>query len=372
MPGISNTQHIRQLNKQQVLTALKTHPSLTQAQIIAHTSLSRVTVASILEELVHAELVQGSTALRKERGAPSTHYQLQYQRMWFAGLNITTENTQITYVNGDGEPLRHEQIANDGWMEDPQTLVRFIAETSPTKLLGVGISVPGMVANDYQLILLSNVMPKLTKSRILEYLKSQLSLPVFYVNNAMAEAYTEMNSFSSGGLIYLVVGTSIGISIMTSHGPLHLSSNAEDIAHMPIDPNGPFCETCRQHGCLESLVGISHLTQLLGIATPDLRQVSERLLHDPYRSYQQITMALNALAITCETLTSILGRVPIVFGGRIGHLLREGVEKVLETRSPWITPIIRAQQFAIEEERRASTGAAMFAAEQWFLSYPFE
>ncbi|QQE80536.1 ROK family transcriptional regulator [Alicyclobacillus sp. SO9] len=375
--AITSTQHIRQLNRSSIMNALRSRPGLTQTGLIHHTQLSRVTVSAILDELQQLGWVVGESEERRSRGAPSTHYRLNEAEMTFIGVDVSPEGSVLSLVDVYQNLVTKSSFTLEEFLTGTGDLASAL-NRSHRRVLGGTVSVPGIVSSDSTTVIESTVLPSLHYNELLLKLQSSLDVPMRYINNAMACALTEALKTSVESLVYLSVGSSIGAGIIVGNQPLSLGNSVGEIAHMIVNPQGPYCDICGRNGCLDSYVNVNSLARQFSLDAVDPRNLTAKanllnaihaLLEDEATDhYTLLHDSFDAIAQACESITFLLGRIPIVLGGKLGALLRPGTELALRRRNPWIQPEIRRQHFDVEEQWRPSVGAAMFAVNSWFVS----
>lgn len=126
-----------------------------------------------------------------------------------------------------------------------------------------GISVPGLVGPDGGIRAAVN-LPWLVGSQLADDAGALLGVPVRVLNDGHAAAYAEAvlgagRDYDDSFIVALGTGIAskhvIGGSVRTG-----AHQGAGEIGHIVCDPGGRLC-SCGQYGCLETLIGGSHLAQ---------------------------------------------------------------------------------------------------------------
>ncbi len=144
---------MRRINIRQLLDAMRVLGPCSRVDLTRHTGLSAPTVSKVMKELLLRQLVETlSTPKQPSTGRPSTIYQLARKKIQFLGLVIDIEQCRVVSAGLDGK----EDLERTRVFETPKSYADLIttvsrhlqqvaAEKEGAEVLGVGISVPGLI-----------------------------------------------------------------------------------------------------------------------------------------------------------------------------------------------------------------------------------
>lgn len=192
-------------------------------------------------------------------------------------------------------------------------------------ILGVGISVPGVLKSNPDLI---EFAPSLETSNYpIDNLINKIPYPCIIENDANAGAFTIIwNQLSKEAKIYLSVEKGVGGCIILGDGLLRGSRNrAGEFGHMILVPGGKQCY-CGKKGCLEAYISTATISEDLGLELEEFFAELEngnkkhRKLWDEYIEY--LCWGLDNLYTAFDT--------DIVLGGHLTPYLDKYMGKITD------------------------------------------
>lgn len=320
-----STAEVRLLNRNRVYRYLYSAADAITKQALAYElSMSLPTLTQNLNDLLAQGLIDysgtaDSACGRKPRiisVVPGAHYAI--------GMELTSGHIRIVAI----DMLVHELAAqtvtrafspDEEYAIELQNLIeRFILENGldPARLLGVGITVPGIVDNKQEIILNA---PTLHIERLsTKLLTDHIQYPVNLTNDATAGGFAEWwNRTDIEDMAYLSVGRGVGGAILIAGAPYlgHFSRSGE-FGHMCIHPGGLKCN-CGRRGCLEAYCSTSKISDDLGITLEQFFQG----LDEGNQEYSQLWDSyLDDLAIGIRNINSALD-CGVVLGGKLSQFL---------------------------------------------------
>jgi predicted NBD/HSP70 family sugar kinase len=196
------------------------------------------------------------------------------------GVKIAPDRLAIVRVDLDGEILASTEGAFDALAPNAlealaARLRETMADADGTRLLGIGLGVPGTV--DAQHGVVDSPILAWHSVALGQTLHEQLGLPVLIDNDVNTLAVTERlygRGRDAEHFVTVTIGVGVGLGIVVG-GDLYRGARggAGEFGHIPIIENGPLCE-CGMHGCLESLVSDPALVRQaieVGLIEPGLR-----------------------------------------------------------------------------------------------------
>lgn len=176
------------------------------------------------------------------------------------GIDLGGTKIEAGLVSSQGEiisQIKQPTKTKEGLEATLQQIADIILEitkTSPIKIKGVGIGIPGQVNPNRDKVLFAPNL-KWQDVWMIEKLNQLVPLPI-YIDNDVRTATRGEKYFGAGkgcsNFVCLFLGTGIGGGIVINHTIYPGNSNtAGEFGHMVVQMNGPLC-TCGNKGCLES------------------------------------------------------------------------------------------------------------------------
>ena len=178
------------------------------------------------------------------------------------GVKVAADHLVAVEVRIDGTVVRS---VSEPFVADARDAVavlathveRFIANGRERQVLGVGVGVPGTVADPEAGVVDSTQLGWLGVPLGRE-LRSALGLPVLVDNNVNAVALTQMLYGSAQGLddvLVVTIGTGVGAGLVLD-GSIRrgYAGAAGEIGHVPVSAGERDCH-CGNRGCLETEIG---------------------------------------------------------------------------------------------------------------------
>lgn len=184
------------------------------------------------------------------------------------------------------------------------------------KLLGVGITIPGLITRDHASILNA---PTLNLENVqMEALFRDIPYRVYAENDATASGHAEC--FVRGekqNLAYLSLENGIGGAVVIAGEP-YAGDDAKsgEFGHICIEPGGLRC-TCGMRGCLEPYITPKRITDEMGVTLEDFFAGAEK--HNP--AYEGLLFdMLRHLAIGINNIHMMLDCTVVLGGFLAEHL----------------------------------------------------
>lgn len=229
-------------------------------QIARRLSLSAATVTGVTRDLVSDGLIRVVEQGASRGGRPELRLGLVSDAAHVIGVKVAPDHLALVRVNLDGKILARAEEPFDARGKDAVPVLaarlRQAMETEATRLLGVGLGVPGTVNAETGIV----DSPGLGWHAVAlgQALSGELGVPVLVDNDVNTLAVAE-RLYGRGrdveNFVTVTVGLGVGLGIVVG-GDLYRGARggAGEFGHVPIVPDGPQCE-CGMRGCLEALVG---------------------------------------------------------------------------------------------------------------------
>ncbi len=297
-----------------------------RAQLARSTGLTRVTVSAVVEELLQEGLVEELGPEEAPSGKVGKRAILVgvSERVWrVASVSLTNDGTLTGAILTLSGRIVHRHVERgrlSPGREGLDQLVDFcrrVVADSDGRLLGVGVSSPGIVTAE-------GVVEEAPNRSwydvpLAAHLREALRLPVLVANDANCAALGEFTfgRVDGGGLLRLLVGYGLGAGLVVGgalvHGP---HDAAGEIGHVTVVDErdddavlGPALTcACGRRGCLETLMSEPALRRAQSELGPEdldrhLRAVGRRL----GRVLAPVVATLNITDIVASGPDELLG-----------------------------------------------------------------
>ncbi len=322
-----STTELRKRNRNLVFQYFyDTKQAKTKQDIAVHLGLSLPTVTQNLRDLMQAGVIDYVGVEHSTGGRRARTMALVADARFSIGIELSTKNIRLIAVNLCAEELAFQSIAagfssDDGyWKQLAQTLEDFMDAfgLERTKLLGVGITLPGIIDETRGIITSAPILH--LREMKLSLLTERIPYPVYIENDASAGGYAEWwHQNDLGSMAYVFVGKGVGGALLMDGKPYAgVHRRSAEFGHMSIVPEGTRC-SCGKQGCLEAYCSTARLSDDLGISIEDFFQA----IKDGNPAYLALWQQyLQHLSIGINTIHMILD-CDVVLGGILTPYLPE-------------------------------------------------
>ncbi len=325
---------VKKKNRNDVFRYICKNGMVSNPDISYALKLSLPTATQITKELIERGFVEEKGEMESTGGRRAKALAVSENAGKAAGLDITKNHISMVLTELTGRILKYERIflpyafGDDYYVEVHKKLEYFLEDGGCTKenLLGIGISFPGIMDLEKELVADSHVLgirdlPFSRVSRFFPY-------PCHFLNDANAGAYAEgVQLESMERFFYLSLSNTVGGAVY-SNGRLEQGQNFRcgEAGHMTVVPEGKSCY-CGKCGCLDAYCSAKCLTD--GRVEDFFEQLQRKEpkaveLWEEYTSYLAIAVNNIHMILDCD----------VVLGGYVGNCMGEFVhdiqKKVLE------------------------------------------
>ena len=271
-------------NEQLVISLLRKHGPMSQAQLRKKAALSSSTTSYIIGRLRTKHLITESQGQSTKRGAKPVLVQIDPAGRYAVGIEINPNTLILGLFDFTGKLIEkiYAPLAAD---HSPETVANAIEinlrgllakhNINTPKLTGIGVALSGSITPDGNVELSSPLGWKAVPLKKL--LQQRLPAPVTICTTRvrlLAEMEIEPDA-SYDNVLYLNIADGVGSHIIIDGHLIHGSTNRSgEIGHITVDPNGPTCG-CGHKGCLEALIGGPALAKKI---TDDIAQGTDTTL----------------------------------------------------------------------------------------------
>lgn len=243
-----------------VLATLGVDGPMSRADLARRLSLSPATVTQATKQLLAGGLLRELNLVPSSGGRPATLLGLAFGGASALGAKVSAERVTTVRVALDGTAQTVAEHPFDA--AHPEALDRLVVllrdelEQIPGTVLGIGIGLPGSVA-DQAIGTVDSTTLGWRETHVGAHLRGQLGVPVLVDNDvntlAVAERLQGVAREYDSPLI-VTIGLGIG-SALIAEGQLYRGSRggAGEVGHIPV-ADGPACP-CGGTGCLEAVIG---------------------------------------------------------------------------------------------------------------------
>lgn len=323
-------QFVQRYNQTLILRLIRQRAPLSRYELAKLTELSPTTVGAAVEELLTMGLLRetegSSTGGRKPRLLELNAKGNMVLAVGFMGGQFALCNLQgqilqqhpLVFKSQDGPGMLGELAAQ---------LQSFLEVQGRDNVLGVGISIPGLVDPETGRVLFSSYLGW-QHLPLASRLGEALGLPVVVENDGIALAlgetiFREALERGEEDFVYIHAGYGIGATLVLG-GEIQRGGGqlAGEIGHMTIDWQGPQC-SCGNRGCLETLISIPRLlARYQGITGTALNysQFRERLEGGDEAALEVLNYCGTLLGMGLVNICNLLNPQLILLGGDLSLL----------------------------------------------------
>jgi predicted NBD/HSP70 family sugar kinase len=252
----------RQLNIALILNLFKVHSTLSRTQIARELNLSKMTVSTIVTDLIKEEILTeiGEGRVASNGGRRPILLNLAEKTKYVIGIDVGRTNIAVVIAGISGNIILQERTSTcedhslEKVLEQLKEIVERMITTSGiprSKFIGIGYSMGGLVDKNRGHIDLSPDF-EWKDVPMQALLEKQFKMPVVIDNCTRAMALGELWHGSAKeikNLFYVSVGFGVGSAIVVDH---QIYENNSEFGHIYITQKPVLCD-CGMQGCLEAV-----------------------------------------------------------------------------------------------------------------------
>ncbi len=258
MPAKTNID-VKRANKSKIFHWVYRQKQSSRPELVQALGLSFPTVLQCVNELLETGLLCETGKLQSTGGRKAKGLAVNASRNVSIGLDIAQEYFSLAVIDLAGEATAHIRIPKPFSMtEDYQSKLSLSLDAFLRKnqidtgtVLGVGISVPGIVDHDGRCLLYSHALH--LKDVFCDWFSTAVPFPCTLCNDANAAGLAEVHAMGEvQNMLYLSLNDSIGGAVFLD-GALYTGQNQRggEFGHMCLERNGKTCY-CGKKGCLDA------------------------------------------------------------------------------------------------------------------------
>ncbi len=312
---------VKKKNRNEVFRYICKQGTVSNPDIAYNMKISLPTATQITKELIAEGLLEEKGELQSTGGRRAKALSAVVGARLAVGLDITKNHIVLVLTNIVGEILKYERIhqpyvsGEAYYREVSERLEHFLDEcgTDRDKVLGVGISFPGIIDLDKEQITYSHILG--IEAVPIDSLSTYFSYPCFFLNDANAGAYAE--GFHGDGaerFFYLSLSNTVGGAIFDGNELVQgRNFRCGEVGHMTVVMDGESCY-CGKRGCLDAYCAAWHLSDAADgkleqfFCLLDQGDTEAVKIWDSYTDYLAIAVNNIYMVLDCD----------IVLGGYVG------------------------------------------------------
>lgn len=262
----ATTTDLKLINRNKVYRHIYENDKVSKQDLVLALGLSLPTVSQNLTELFNQGLLRYAGKFESSGGRKPKKISIIPDARMVIGVEIKMDHINILAIDLKGNNRPSERL--DQKFEVGESYGKFLAAEieyyiqrkaiNPEVVLGVGISIPGVLSEDKKHII--NAPTLKTKQVHIDALTKYISYKIFIENDANAGGFAEFHSRKDlEALAFLSVSEGVGGSFALN-GKLYCGMNnrGAEFGHMTVVNEGKPC-ACGKSGCLEAYISTSVL-----------------------------------------------------------------------------------------------------------------
>jgi predicted NBD/HSP70 family sugar kinase len=344
---------LREINDRAALDVLLTHGSMTRAQLVAATGLSKPTASLLLERLQTAGLVAPRGTVSGGRGPSAQVYGIDGTAGFVVGVDVTPHHVVAAIADIAGGPLAKVTATEDMRRSaDPAAAVARTVRRAVRKagrdLADVGevvVASPGVHDPDADRIKHAEHMAAWARPGVGSALGAAVGLTVRFENDVNVVAVAERAegaATTAASFAVLWVGTGLGLAIDLG-GTLHrgFTGGAGEVGYMPL-PGFTEPQPGRATPSFQALVreqAVLELARGHGIRAGTAVAALDKARVDRERGARFLGELADRLATGTAMIVSVLDPEMVVLAGPVAQHGGEALRQLVERRLTALTPL---------------------------------
>lgn len=322
------------ITKSKIVNHIINKQTTSKVELSKELNLSMPTVLSNVNDLLSNGIVMETGEYESTGGRKAKRISINPSYRYAVGIMITANHVGLVLVNLRYEIEKSERVrlrfsAESSYYARVAELTKDFLEDVEYKdrILGIGISIPGIINQKEKMIVKSHALG--LENYSLSFLEQVFSFPVYFENDANAAMMAEdLNRHKNA--LYLSLNNTLGGAFCID-GKLIQGQNqkAGEFGHMILVPGGRKCY-CGKDGCADAYCASSVLTEE---SQETLEQFISKVKNNNPAAIKIWDEYLTNLAILISNLRMAYD-MDIILGGEVGGYLSDYMiplgEKVME------------------------------------------
>ena len=250
-------------NEKLVISLLKEHGEVSQAQLCKLTGLGSSTVSYIVARLREKDLIIEKRGKSSKRGAKPVCISINPKGQLAVGIEINPSSIVIGLFDFNCELIESIRVPLESQRSVENVLhlleinLKGLMSKNGVKendVIGLGITLSGSVSPDGVVELSSPMGWKKVPLKHLVSTQFECPVEVYTTRVRLLAEIASEPELSSKNVLYINVGNGVGSTVIIDGRLIHGATNrCGEIGHIIVEPQGPACG-CGHKGCLEALI----------------------------------------------------------------------------------------------------------------------
>ena len=303
----------RYSNKSRIARFISRRGAASKPEIAAALKLSMPTVLQNVKCLAEAGIIRESGQYQSTGGRKARILSLVPDYRFSVGIDITANHVSFVLVNMAGTVIRWQQnrriythsLSYCRAVREDMNLFLKNCQTDPARILGVGISLPGIIDKAGRTLIKSHVLDVDNVS--LTMFSQFFDREPVYENDATSAAMAELNHLT-GNAVYLSLSNTVGGAVYIDQQiyPGDHFRSAE-FGHVVLVPGGEVCY-CGKQGCVDAYCSAKVLSRhshgsldafFIDLTDNDPEALA---LWDRYLDYLAVTVTNLRMSFDCDII----------------------------------------------------------------------
>lgn len=328
---IITNMEVKKKNRNDVFRYICKHGTVSNPDISYNMKISLPTATQITKELIAEGLLEEKGELQSTGGRRAKALSAVVDAKLAVGLDIAKNHITLVLTNIVGEIMQYERIhqpfVQEGtyYEEVSARVEQFLHENGVDreKLLGVGISFPGIINLDKGQFDDSYVLG--IEAAPLDSISSFFAYPCFFLNDANAGAYAEgFHRDEAERFFYLSLSNTVGGAIFSGNELVQGKNfRCGEVGHMTVVMDGKSCY-CGKKGCMDAYCAAWLLSDAAGgkleefFCLLDQGDAEAAKIWDSYTDYLAIVVNNIHMVLDCD----------VVLGGYVGSCVGTHLQEI--------------------------------------------
>ena len=312
----------RRINKANIVRYIQQRGETSKTEIATALNVSLPTVLRYASELISENMINEVGIYESTGGRKASRFSINEALKYAIGVDITAHHVNVVVVNFKKDIIINERLQIDFQNKEEYYaglsayLTKITSENAidSERILGVGISLPGIVDKRNHVVRWSHVLGM--RDFDLEMIRNYFHYPVHFENDAVSAAAAEI-SYLKQNMVYLSLSNTVGGAIYINGSIFEGNEfKSGEFGHMILHPDGNMCY-CGKKGCVDAYCNAELLS---GMTYGRLEnffselEAGNPLLQATWDEY------LEDLALTISNLRMVFD-CNIILGGYVGAFL---------------------------------------------------
>ncbi|MCD8018477.1 MAG: ROK family transcriptional regulator [Clostridiales bacterium] len=327
---MNKTKKVKEQNQESIYQLLRTRGELTKQDIAQELNLSMPTTLQNVNEMLERGFLEECGVNESTGGRKAKRIRLVRDIGFALGIEVALHYVEITITDFVGNLMTNDMIPlvfrdEPEWYRHLGDAVQDVLkkyDIKTEKLLGVGISFPGIINAQTDFLTRSHILHLEYMS--LDRFRTHIPYPLRVYNDANCAGFSEVTP-ERGRYLYLSLNETVGGALLED-GHLFLGDTfqAGEVGHVVLHPHGIPCY-CGKIGCADSYLS----SNVLKIGNRSLSEFFLGLQSGQEELCKTWDGYLENLAILITNLRMVCDE-PVIVGGEVGGFMESYLDKLKE------------------------------------------